>query len=61
MGRNLTENEHLLIIELADDWSKDTKPASPNPTTQQEIEARAEGFDQAFKAILKTVTLTTSD
>lgn len=61
MGRILSENEYLLAIELADDWSKVAHSTSPNPTIQQEIEARAKAFDQAFKAILKTVTSTPSD
>ena len=56
MGRNLTENEYLLAAELADDWSKDVKANFPSPSASQNIEARAKAFDQAYKAIIKTVT-----
>ncbi len=56
MSRRLTESEYLLIIELADDWSKDGEPTSTHQTDASKIEARAEAFAQAYKAIIKTVT-----
>lgn len=56
MSRSLTESEYLLVIELADDWSKDAAPTDSHPTDASRIEARAEAFDRAYKAIIKTVT-----
>lgn len=55
MGRNLTENEYLLVIELAGDWSKDIASPIHQPTAEENIKAKAEAFDQAYKAIIKTV------
>lgn len=56
MGINLSENERLLAIELADDWSKDAKPVQHQPSDEEKIKARASAFDQAYKAIVKTLT-----
>lgn len=61
MSRSLTESEYLLVIELADDWSKGVEPISTRQTDASRIEARAESFDQAYKAIIKTVTEVVSD
>jgi len=45
------------IVDLAWKWAKDTLQPRPGPKTQQtRIEARAVGFDQAYKAILKTIS-----
>lgn len=44
------------IIDLAWEWAKATMPPARGPRMQEtRIEARAKGFDQAYRAILKTV------
>ena len=44
------------IIDLAWRWAQDTLQPLPGPKTQQtRIQARAEGFDLAYKFILETV------
>lgn len=46
----------IRIIDLAAKWLEDTRTITPGGTTQKAgIEKRAEAFDQAYKAILKTV------
>ena len=47
----------IRIIDLAWQWAKETLQRLPGPKAQQtRIEARAVGFDQAYKAILKTIS-----
>lgn len=44
------------IIDLAWQWAKETLQPRPGPKTQEtRIQARAEGFDMAYRAILKTI------
>ena len=46
----------ICIIDLAWQWAKETLQRLPGPRTQQtRIEARAAGFDLAYKAILETI------
>jgi len=46
----------IRMIDLAWQWAKETLKLPPGPRTRERrIQARAEGFDQAYKAILKTV------
>ena len=44
------------IIDLAWQWAKETLQPRPGPRTQEtRIQARAEGFDIAYRAILRTI------
>jgi hypothetical protein len=46
----------IRIIDLAWEWAKVTLQPRPGPRTwKTKIQARAEGFDEAYKAILKTI------
>lgn len=54
--KELDPQVQIRIIELAWQWVKDTMTLAPSGRTQEQaIEARAKTFDQAYKAILKTV------
>jgi hypothetical protein len=49
----------IRIIDLAWEWAKVTLERGSGPRTQfTRIEARAKGFDQAYKSIIKTVQAT---
>lgn len=56
MTRTLSENENMLAIEIADDWVKDVKSQATHPSTSLNIETKAKAFDQAYKAIVKTLS-----
>jgi len=44
------------IINLAWQWTKETLQPRPGPKTQEtRLQARADGFDMAYKAILRTI------
>ena len=46
----------IRIIDLAWEWVKDTMEPAPSGRAQVKlIEDRAKSFDQAYKAILKTI------
>ena len=46
----------IRIIDLAWEWAKVTLERRPGTRTQQSrIQVRADGFDQAYKSIIKTV------
>ena len=52
----------IRIIDLAWQWARETLERRPGPRTQQaRIEARAAGFDLAYKAILETISEKTTE
>ena len=44
------------IIDLAWQWAKETLQPRPGPRTQENrLQARADGFDMAYRAIMRTL------
>jgi len=45
----------MQIIDLASEWVK-MKPPAPNATWESTIKILSERFDQAYKALVKTIS-----